>query len=656
MSTAGRVNLRVGVVSTAERSFRAISQSAERTSNNIKRSFSRLSAGIENNADSISAVGAGFTAIGAVGVAAGIKAVQTAKEYKDSAKMSMNALHQTEAEANALNKRITKAYQSGMGESLAAVTDTYIKAKQMFKGMSADELDSQVETTLNITEIFPEVDQTMLMRATENLKKSFGASTTEVNDFIVRGLQEGLNFGGDFADVLAEYANNMGDATTGLDDLFNTLKKGKENGALNMDQLADAMRESLIKINDGSAAEAITIVGEDFKKVQADIQKGGPASAKTLDRILGKIGALKDPKLRKTAGVGLIGGQFEDNPQILAALANTKTAVEGVDGATKKLNENMAKSQSREMASKMREMEATLVPLGNALLDLGSKVLPPLADGITWLINTFNSFGPVGQGVSITLGLISAAIGPILLALPGIMSLVPVFKTVWSVVSKGMVVFNLLRTGITVALGALAGPVGIAIAVIGGLIAVGYLVWKHWDKISKFLVGIWDWVTTKTKEKWNGLVGFFKSMPEFFAKIGKSISGFFRNAFENLGEFMKNPFKSLLKYVSGLFRNIGDMGFKVPKWIPGVGGKKFSLGAYIPKFHSGGQVSGTRNQERLAILQGGERVLSASENARYGSGSGEIVVVNNTYLDGKKIAQTVQKQIARNLRTANGGR
>lgn len=71
----------------------------------------------------------------------------------------------------------------------------------------------------------------------------------------------------------------------------------------------------------------------------------------------------------------------------------------------------------------------------------------------------------------------------------------------------------------------ITGPVGIAVAVIGGLIAAGLLLWKNWDKIKK----------SKFAKFLSGIVTSFKNLLKWVKKNVHPIK-----AFKKLWEGIKN--------------------------------------------------------------------------------------------------------------------
>ena len=113
----------------------------------------------------------------------------------------------------------------------------------------------------------------------------------------------------------------------------------------------------------------------------------------------------------------------------------------------------------------------------------------------------------------------------------------------------------------------ITGPIGIAVL----------LITRHWDKIKAGAKSAVKWVT----DKFNGLLSFFKSLP-------KKLS----DAVKNLWDGLKSGFKDVVNFLIDGWNSI-DFGIslKIPDWIPGVGGKGFSVEDVfpdIPRLAAGG--------------------------------------------------------------------
>lgn len=98
-----------------------------------------------------------------------------------------------------------------------------------------------------------------------------------------------------------------------------------------------------------------------------------------------------------------------------------------------------------------------------------------------------------------------------------------------------------------------------------------------------------------------------------------AVVAYFRNlpgrvsaAFSTLARAITSPFSSAFGSIKKLWNDtLGNLSFSIPKWVPSIGGNKFSL----PKMHTGGVFqsgSGPRN-EGLALLQNGEGVFTREQ-------------------------------------------
>ena len=99
-----------------------------------------------------------------------------------------------------------------------------------------------------------------------------------------------------------------------------------------------------------------------------------------------------------------------------------------------------------------------------------------------------------------------------------------------------------IGAGITTAFGAavafLTSPITLVIAAIGGLIAIGYLLYKNWDEISAHLKQTWESIKATAISVWNGIKDFFSnlwnSIKEIAMNVWNSIKTFFSNLWNGI--------------------------------------------------------------------------------------------------------------------------
>jgi hypothetical protein len=101
-------------------------------------------------------------------------------------------------------------------------------------------------------------------------------------------------------------------------------------------------------------------------------------------------------------------------------------------------------------------------------------------------------------------------------------------------------------------------------------------------------------------------------------------------------------FKALFNGIATIWNNtVGKLSFKVPGWVPGLGGKGFDV-PNIPMLANGGIVTSAT----LALIgeRGPEAVVPLSKAGQYGMGGGDIYLTVQA-LDPQTAAQSVVKAL-----------
>lgn len=165
----------------------------------------------------------------------------------------------------------------------------------------------------------------------------------------------------------------------------------------------------------------------------------------------------------------------------------------------------------------------------------------------------------------------------------------------------------------------LLGPVGV--------LALGVLeVSKHWKQawqdIQNWAHDAWTFLDTKVFQKLEG----------WFSGFGSKV----QQAFSGLGGIIEAPFKAAFNTVATIWNDtVGKLSFHIPSWIPGIGGKGFSM-PQIPEWRwAGGPVAagspyvvGEAGPELIIPNQSGMVVSNDQIRSAMGGGAGPQVVVN----------------------------
>lgn len=172
-----------------------------------------------------------------------------------------------------------------------------------------------------------------------------------------------------------------------------------------------------------------------------------------------------------------------------------------------------------------------------------------------------------------------------------------------------------------------ANPIGLVVVAIAALVGGFILAWKHSETFRDVVRGALNAVKTTAENLWN----FFRGLPANLLSIGRAIA-----------DALIWPYKTAFNAIARLWNNtVGRLSFEVPSWVPGLGGKGFSMPT-LPTFHQGGTVPGNPGQVVPIMAMAGETVSPAGR----GGGSGPIVV--QLVVDGRTLAEIVANNQRKN--------
>lgn len=187
------------------------------------------------------------------------------------------------------------------------------------------------------------------------------------------------------------------------------------------------------------------------------------------------------------------------------------------------------------------ETQASLQPLGEIILDLAERAIPPLISAVQSIAEWFSSLSPVTQKVIFGLGVLLAIVGPLIAIF---LKLLPIIKLIGSAIML------------------LTSPIGLVIAAIAALVAVVFIYWDEikeftimvFTAIGDFFVGIWDWI----KDTWNSSVewlsnlisGAWNWIKETTENVWNAIKGFFSSIWEGIKDLFSFYIETYKKIIS----------------------------------------------------------------------------------------------------------
>lgn len=313
-------------------------------------------------------------------------------------------------------------------------------------------------------------------------------------------------------------------------------------------------------------------------------------------------------------------------------------------------------NQMRMAQERFKEVSATI---GQQLLPITNKFLGVLSQ----ILERFRTLSPESQKIILIFLAIAAAVGPLLLILGQIITL-------------GVALSSALSIGLLPAIGVLGGIVAGVVA----LAAVVAVVIAKWDTLKKWFAAFWDFI----KRNWkaiailmtggmgalvimfisnfsrikNFIVGVWTAIRNTVLNVYRSITGWFgslpdnlRKATSSIGNILFNPFKWAFNAIARMWnRTVGSIGFTAPDWVPGFGGKGWSI-PDIPTLAQGGIVT----KPTLAMIgEGGESeaVIPLSKLDKLGSTTNFNAPIN---IYDKADAEAVLRLLGRNQEIALQG-
>ena len=358
-----------------------------------------------------------------------------------------------------------------------------------------------------------------------------------------------------------------------------------------------------------------------------------------------------------------------------AAASGAKSAIVGIGNAAKTAGAaalSGAKSLGTWALASAKSAASAIASTASIIAQkvamLAGKVATGVATAAQWLWNAALTANPIGLVIAAVVGIVAALvlaynkvgwfkafvdgafrfIGAIIKWVAGVVS--AVFSTIWNVAQRviGWIVgyWKFYLAAVTTVWNFVWGVVQKVIEWIRGVVSsVVNTVKRKWDEVStkvrqvwqaiQSIVGgvvdnvrsrvasvvnnirqKWDEVSTKVRQVWQAIKNIISDRIDSVKRMVESA----KNKVSAMFDPLKNAAKKVFNTVAKFWNNtIGKLSFTAPSWVPGIGGKGFSM-PQLPTYHTGGEVLGPRGQEVPIMALGGERVLSLQETAAYESG------------------------------------
>lgn len=475
-----------------------------------------------------------MVAKGAVGIAAAFAGIASINELGNEIIATEGAFDRLSAKTGVIGADLqglkgiaTEVFNSGFGESMDTVTNDLGTLRAMFKNLNDGELTNLALGANTISELWGqgvnEVGKTV-KTMTANFE---GLSEATAMDLMTTAFQKTGDYAGDLLDTFNEYSGYFSSMGMDAEEFTNTLIKGSEAGAFNLDKVGDAMKEFGIRSIDGSKSTigGFEAIGLNAKEMATKIGQGGETAKSAFAATIAGLSAMKDPLKQNEAGVALFGTQWEDlRGEVVLAMSDGSNALGEFEGATKKAEETMHKGFGARMTSMWRGVKSSVSSAfdsagGQKFMDTlatqAEKVGPIFEGIISKAVGVATSIQNHWPQISSTLSTVKgyltdvkdgatsvydfissnwSSLGP---AVTGIAATIAAFKIGIVAVSAATGIWKGVTTATAIATGLLNGtlaisPLGWVALAIGAVVAAGVLLWQNWDTVKEKGQQLWD--------------------------------------------------------------------------------------------------------------------------------------------------------------------
>lgn len=543
-----QVNAQFARGEISEGAYRAFGREVAATEQQLARFESQLSGTSDNlndlgdaaetNAEKLKSIGESVKGVGekmsvaitAPIVAAGGLMLKGALDAENAQSKLQASLGITADEAQRLGNVATDVWKNAFGESIEEVDSAIIAVRKNMGELAGDELKKITESAMTIADVFG-AEVTDSSKAAGVMMKNFGISGQDALDLITVGFQRGGDYSGELLDTLNEYAPQFSALGLTADQAMGILIEGAKAGAYSLDKVGDAMKEFNIRAQDGSDATAAGFksIGLDATIMGTAIAQGGDDAQKAFSATVTALAAMDDIMAQNMAGTALFGTQWEDvRAKVIVAMADGVKGVGDFKGATDSAAKAMYDNNpAAALTSALRELQAAIGP---ALLPLAEIIKTTIVPAVKSMAEGFNELSPSGQKTALAIAGIAAAIGPLLLVIGPMISMVGgavgAMGAVSAAATGGAVGVGVLTTAfpaLGAALTVLTGPIGLTIAAIAGVVAVGALLVST---LNEEVIPAVDLFGSEVSDATQKTVGAYMDMDN---KVGVSLLSFGAN-------------------------------------------------------------------------------------------------------------------------------
>ena len=225
-------------------------------------------------------------------------------------------------------------------------------------------------------------------------------------------------------------------------------------------------------------------------------------------------------------------------------IAKLSGAIDNCNGAAQSMADTMNNNLEGQLTILKSQLQELAISFGEILLPAVKKIV----GWVQGFIDVLNSLPDGVKETIVTVALIAAALGPVLIIIGKIITAV---GTIMTIVPKVVGVIKAVKTAF-LALNAtmLANPIVLIIAAIAALVAAFIYLWNNCDEFRQFWIDLWESIKEIEVVVWEALKEFFVAAWEFIKTTAETVWNALAGFFTGLWEGIKNTFTTVVNAIS----------------------------------------------------------------------------------------------------------
>ncbi len=534
----------------------------DRAGNNAEilgKKFGAVAKTADNISDGLKGLGKGFsTYVTAPLTAIGTGAVLAFNAVDDGMDVMLKATGATGDAANGLEKIFKNVSGSVIG-SFDDVGGAIGEVNTRF-GVTGDGLETMSRDFLKFAEITG-VDATQGVALVSRAMSDAGIDTKDYKK-VLDQLSAASQASGISVEALTENLTKYGAPMRALG--FDTQESiaifaGWEKAGVNTEIAFSGMKKAI-----SNWAAAGKDPREEFKKTLKAIEET-PDIASATTMAIEIFGQKAGPDLADA----IKGGRFSYE-EFLAVVENSEGTLDGT------YDELLDGGARFEMS--MQNVQESMAGLGEAIMDVLAPMMETAAEKIQVVADWFDSLDEGQQEFIVKIGLVAAAIGPVLLILGGFAGVVSniaglfatggMFNGALGAASAAFGVNAGAAGGMSASLAALAGPVAIVVAAIAGFVAILVGAWQNSETFRESAEMAFNSVRVHASEAFSRIAEALAPAKEAFQDFVDGIGP----VLGQIGDFIGNQILPIVtRFINGFIDGFANIIVAIAPFITAIG-------------------------------------------------------------------------------------